>query len=111
MSMREIRDIPDENKRIVEELTKLHIFKLVWDKDRKWEFLYRGIKISAPIADESFFKLIDKGEHFAKGDSLEVDLHITQIFDNSVNTFINESYLIKKVRKHIRRAEQGSLNF
>ena len=51
-----------------------------------------GINISAKIADPSFYELIDKGEAFAKGDILEVELQINQKFDESVNTFVTKSY-------------------
>lgn len=111
MSVKVINEISEENIKIVEELAILHIFKLVWDKNRKWEFYYRGIKISAFINDELFFKQIDRGENFAKGDSLEVDLQTRKFFNKDVNTFVNESYVIIKVRKHIPRPDQGSLDF
>jgi hypothetical protein len=111
MSVREITSIPEENARIIEQAATVHIFKLVWDESRKWEFIFRGNKISALIADKSFFQSIDKGENFSKGDSLEVDLQIKQVFDNSVNTFKNQDYLIKKVHKHIKRPPQGLLSF
>jgi hypothetical protein len=101
----------DENKKIIILPATLNIFKLVWDNKRKWEFYWRGNKISAKIVDETFFENIDKGEQFAKGDSLEVELQITQIFDKSVNTFINDinSYQIVKVIRHVPRPTQEKL--
>ena len=97
-----------KTKKIITQPATLNIFKLVWDNKRKWEFYWRGDKISAKIIDETFFKNIDKGEQFAKGDLLEVELQITQIFDKSVNTFINDnnSYQIAKVIHHIPRPTQ-----
>jgi len=44
-------------------------------------FFYAGNRISASIGDVAFFKLIDGGERFAKGESLVVDLEIHQLFD------------------------------
>ncbi len=110
MSAKGITEIPDEKSKLITEPASLHIVKLVWDKTRKWEFYYRGEKISAIINDDSFFQQIDKGEQFSKGDSLEVELQIKKIFDETVNTFINKSYLVSKVLKHIPRPPQGTLD-
>ncbi len=110
MSVKRLTEMPEENVRLLEQPTALYIFKLVWDKTRKWEFIHQGIKISAYIKDESFFQSIDQGEQFSKGDSLEVELQIKQIFSEDVNTYINDSYNIMKVFKHNRRPDQGYLN-
>ncbi|MFA7676515.1 MAG: hypothetical protein WCY28_03875, partial [Candidatus Shapirobacteria bacterium] len=79
--------------------------------DRKWEFYHSGNRISANILDENFFNKIDTGESFAKGDQLKADLQITQIFDESIGTYVNESYAVIKVDEHIKRAEQPVLPF
>ncbi len=84
----------------------LKIIKLVWNDDNKWAFLYDGNKISAFIKDPDFFVKIDDGEQFAKGDELVVDLKIYQIFDQSINGYINQDYEIITVHKHIPRNEQ-----
>lgn len=110
MSAKGVTEIPEENVKILTQPVTLHIRKLVWDKARKWDFLLRGIKISAFIRDDAFFHQIDKGEKFAKGDCLEVELEIRQIFDESINTFVNDSYTIAKVLKHIPRPPQESLD-
>jgi hypothetical protein len=106
-------EIPQENIKIINELATLNIFKLVWDKTRKWEFYYHGNKISAIISDDSFFKMIDKGEAFAKGDSLEVELQFKQKFDTSVNTHITilDSYQVTRVIKHVARPKQEKFDF
>ncbi|MCL5784345.1 MAG: hypothetical protein M1142_03255 [Patescibacteria group bacterium] len=91
---------------IIREKASLNIFKLVFQEDNKWGFLYDGNKIAASISDENFFKLIDEGERFAKGDTLLVDLKINQIYDPSVNGYLNESFEIVKVLQHIPRPEQ-----
>lgn len=99
------RQIKKEKKVIIS------IFKLVFDQKRKWEFYYDGVKISAIIKDENFFKRIEAGEKFAHGDSLVVDLEIESIIlDEKLKTYINESYTITKVYDHIPRSEQKSLN-
>jgi len=89
----------------------LVISTLSFDKNVKWNFYFEGNKISAHIKDEEFVKLIERGEKFSKGDSLEAEFEIRQQFDESINTYINKSYKITKIIKHIGRAEQGRLEF
>jgi hypothetical protein len=61
--------------------------------------------------DEAFLARIDRGERFAKGDILEVELQIDQVLDPNINTYINKGYQIVHVTAHVPRAEQGSLLF
>lgn len=76
----------------------LSILKVVFQKNRKWEFIYLGNKISAEIADEQFWdKINNSGVRFGKGDILSVELEITQIFDYDVNTYLNQKYRVIKV--------------
>lgn len=89
----------------------LNIVRLSFEDNLKWDFYYKGNKISAKIADPNFYELIDKGEAFAKGDTLEVELQINQKFDESVNTFINKSYQVNKIIRHLSRNEQQKINF
>ena len=66
------------------------------------------------MKDEIFFKKIEKGEvAFRSGDKLIVDLEIIQVFNESANTFVNESYHIMKVIEHMPRVSsiQHSLDF
>lgn len=106
------QQIETENSRIITESANLHINKVVFEKnDRKWEFYHNGNKISANIFDEDFFKKIDGGESFAKGDQLKVDLQVTQVFDESIGTFVNQSYAVLKVYEHIKRLEPPELPF
>jgi len=104
-------EIIDENKKIIIENTRLNIVRLSFEENLKWDFYYRGNKISAKIADPNFQKLIDNGASFAKGDVLEVELHINQFFDNSVNTYINKSYQINRIIQHYTRDEQQKIKF
>ncbi|MDY0217495.1 MAG: hypothetical protein RBS19_11130 [Bacteroidales bacterium] len=101
----------DENKKHIIELTRLNIVRLSFEENLKWDFYYRGNKISAKITDPNFFDLIDKGEAFAKGDTLEVELQINQLFEESVNTYINKSYQINRIINHYKRAEQKKIDF
>lgn len=98
-----------------EEITRkrhlLHVFKVVFDDKYKWDFIYKGSKISANIIDTFFFEKIDQGEKFSKGDILDVDLQIIKKYDPSVNTWIIKEYKVLKVFKHIPRNEQQTLEF
>lgn len=106
------QQIENENSRIITESAILYIYKVVFEKtDRKWEFYHGGNRISANILDEEFFNKIDTGESFAKGDQLKADLQITQVFDESIGTYVNESYAIVKVDEHIKRSEQPKLPY
>ena len=101
-----------ENSKTIVESAHLYVYKVVFDKtDRKWEFYYNGNRISASIADDDFFKKIDGGESFSKGDQLRVDLQINQVKDESVGAYVNQSYQVVKVNEHIKRSIQPELPF
>lgn len=96
----------EENKKIITELVHLNINKVCFEKDYKWQFYYKGNKISALIKDSSFFKKIEAGEKFSKGDSLEVEMEIHQEYREDINTYVNKSYEIIKVLMHINKPKQ-----
>ncbi len=100
-----------EDERILKEAATLNIVRLSFEESLKWEFYYRGNRIAAKIKDPDFQERIDKGEHFAKGDILEVELQINQKWDTAVNTFINKSYQVNKIVRHVLRSEQQSFKF
>lgn len=101
--------LPLPERQSITEKTKLHIIKLSFEKGFKWELLYRGFKISASIEDDDFYAKIDRGESFSKGDVLDVELEIDQVFDPSINAYENKGYKVKRVVEHIPRAKQGKL--
>lgn len=102
-----------ENTKTVIQSAYLHICKLVFDKkDRKWEFYFNGNKISARITDNDFFNRVIAGnESFSNGDQLHVDLQITQVMEESVGIFVNQSYQVVKVHEHIKREHPRELPF
>lgn len=104
-------EIIDENKKAIIENTRLNIVRLSFEEGLKWDFYYRGNKITAKIIDPDFYQRIDNGESFAKGDVLEVELQINQIFESSVNTYINKSFQVNRIIQHYRRAEQQKIAF
>ena len=97
------------NERYVTKPVVLNIVKLSFEEDKKWEFVWENRKITARMSDESFHEKIDKGEKFAKGDQLEADLEIRQQKDESVNEYLNKSYNVKKIVRHIPRSEPPNL--
>ncbi len=101
----------DENKKSVVEITRLNILRVSFEENLKWDFYYRGNKISAKMNDPNFNDLIDKGEAFAKGEILEVELQINQVFEEGVNTFINKSYQVNRIINHYKRGEQKKMDF
>ncbi|MEO8760370.1 MAG: hypothetical protein ABI388_04450 [Bacteroidia bacterium] len=101
----------EEGERKIIEAATVNVVRVSFEENLKWDFYYRGIKISAKITDPSFYELIDKGEAFAKGDVLEIELQINQKFDESVNTFVTKSYQVNKIIRHVLRNEQQKINF
>jgi len=107
-------EIEQKKQKVIKEKQELSVFKVVFKENYKWEFYYQGIKIYAALKDDNFFKKIEKGEiAFRSGDKLIVDLEIEQVFNESANTFVNDSYNILKVIEHIPRVSttQHSLDF
>lgn len=96
----------EETREILNKDQPLNIFKLVWDSSNKWGFVWNGLKIQAYIKDDNFFKKIDAGEKFAKGDVIIADIKIYQLYDHSINNWINDSYEIVTIKNHLPRAEQ-----
>lgn len=105
-----VTEIKKEKTKVIVEVADLNIFKLVFADKYKWEFYYKGNKVSAYVQDPAFFEMINNGKAFSKGDILTVELEIHQVFDDSVNTYINDEFKIKKVLKHHPRAQQDNLN-
>jgi hypothetical protein len=70
-----------DDERISTIAAKLNIVKVSFDHKLKWEFIFKGNKISAKSDDPVFQERIDKGESYAKGDVLEVELAIKQKYE------------------------------
>lgn len=102
--------VAKEKEIILKKTEILKIFKIVFQENFKWEFYWQGNRITAKIKDKEFYNLVNSGESFSKGDTLRVELHVHQIFDESVDTYINKSYEINKVLEHIPRPKQMKLS-
>jgi hypothetical protein len=100
--------IETPNDRIVPELVDLQIVKAILERSRrKWEFMWRGIKISAPVTDEKFY--IDFFAHditIAPGDILQVTLHVHQTKDAATGIYKNTGYEVVQVHSHTPRVKQ-----
>lgn len=102
-------DAPDA--RVVLERAELQIIKAILEKSkRKWEFMWRGIKISAPVAHEQFYvSFFAHNITIAPGDTLQVTLAIKQTRDPDTGIYSNISYEIVEVHDHIPRIKQAPL--
>lgn len=81
------------------EQTELVVVKPVLAKTskRKWEFIWRGVKMSANIADRDFLqnRLLEEG--FYVGSIMEAELDITQRYDEDAHAFLNVGYEVTRV--------------
>lgn len=98
----------DPDNRVVTEQAELQIVKAILKKsNRKWEFVWRGITISAPVIHERFY--IDFFAHeitIAPGDTLDVTLAIKQSKDPDTGIYTNVGYEVVEVHGHIPRIKQ-----
>lgn len=101
----------NKDEKILTQSASLNIVKLSFDNKLKWEFYFKGNKITAKVDDPNFQKRIDNGEAFSKGDMLEVEFEIKQKFDLTVNTFVNKSYKINRIINHIKRENPPQFSF
>ena len=110
-----IRDIeidaePEPEERVIQEQCDLQIVKAILQRSaRKWEFMWRGVQISAPVLDDNFYS--DFFAHnitIAPGDELRVRLAITQSRDPQTGIYTNVDYRVVEVFEHIPRVKQTS---
>lgn len=87
----------------------LRIVRLSFEPKMKSDFLYGGNKITAWIADDEFYKELDKGEPIRKGDVLQAEIEIKQQLDTSLDAYVNKSYKVTKINKHLPRSEQPQI--
>lgn len=100
-----------EPTREIYEQVNLFIKRAILERSkRKWEFVWQGFKISAPVLDEMFYD--DFFAHkvkIAPGDQLEAKVKIYQIKDEDTGIYSNDRYEVVEVIKHIPHIEQGDL--
>ena len=100
-----------EGHREVVEFANVEISRAILQRNRRrWEFIWRGIKIAAPVLDDRFFDRFFAHEiTIAPGDGLRVVLRITQIADKDTGIYVNSSYEVVEVLEHIPRVRQTKL--
>lgn len=96
------------NERVVTEVVDLYILRAILERSkRKWEFVWRGMKISAPILDQKFYdEFFAHQVTIAPGDYLKVRMNISQKREINTGIFTNEKYEIIEVLRHISRVKQ-----
>lgn len=101
----------DPDSRVITEQAELQIVKAILKKStRRWEFVWRGITISAPVMHEQFY--VDFFAHeitIAPGDTLKVTLAIKQSKDPDTGIYTNIGYEVIQVHGHVPRIRQMSL--
>ncbi|MBN2816493.1 MAG: hypothetical protein JXQ67_07390 [Campylobacterales bacterium] len=102
----------DEPLREIQEVAELQIKRAILEKSkRKWEFIWRGIKISAPVLDENFYK--DFFAHkitVAPGDSFKALLKVYQNKDEDTGIYTNSKYEVIEIHNHIPRYNQSQID-
>lgn len=97
-----------KTSRILTENADLVILKAILQRSkRKWEFVWRGVKISAPVLDNNFYdRFFAHKITIAPGDALQVRLKIHQKRDLDTGIFTNEKYEVFEVLGHVPSPKQ-----
>lgn len=103
---------PLEEKKVNIEIADLQIKKAILERSkRKWEFVWRGVKISAPVLDDSFYD--DFFAHkitIAPGDLLKGRLKIYQSLEADTGIYLNDNYEVIEVYEHVPRLRQSIID-
>lgn len=101
----------DPDTRTITEEADLEIVKaLMIRSKRKWEFVWRGVTISAPVSDNQFFERFSAHEvRIAPGDILRGTLAIRQMRDPTNGIYTNVGYEVVQVNEHVPRVRQAPL--
>jgi hypothetical protein len=106
-----LADEEDGTSRELDEVTDLEILRAILERSRRrWEFVWNGMTISAPVTDDQFYD--DFFAHritIAPGDALRVRLRVHQRRLPDVGIFVNEGYEVVEVLRHLPRAKQPPL--
>ncbi len=101
-------DREDElEEREVQDRVTLTVVRVIFDPNRKWEFLLDGEKISAKIEDIGFWARVNNlEEEFSSSDRMEVELVRSQKYDPSLEDWSTEEYTIVQVYDHWKAGGQ-----
>lgn len=113
LSLPEVSSALEGETRELDELTTVEIVRAILERSRRrWEFVWNGIRISAPVLDSAFYD--DFFAHrikIAPGDALNVRLRIKQRRHPDIGVFVNESYEIPEVVSHVPRPTQARMEW
>jgi hypothetical protein len=102
----------DEVKDVVE-IADLQIMRAIFErKRRRWEFAWRGIRISAPITDDGFNQqFLARKIPLHPGDGLQVHLKVRRYKDPVSGVMVNDpnGYEVVKVLKYIPGQSQSEI--
>lgn len=101
---------PDALTRELEEQTEVQIVRAILEQTRRrWEFVWRGVRIAAPVLDSAFHERFAAHEiTIAPGDTLRVRLRILQRLD-ATGIYVNDRYEVTEVIDHVPRPPQQTL--
>lgn len=99
----------DEANAVVED-AHLEISRAILARGRrKWEFYWRGIRISAPVLDDQFYdRFFAHDITIAPGDVLNVLLKVYRKIDPDSGIIMNSRYEVIEVLGHMPRGTQSS---
>jgi len=94
--------------RTIIEVVDLQILRAILKRSRRrWEFVWRGVQISAPVLDNHFYdKFFARRITIAPGDALRVKLKIYQNKDLDTGIYTNDKYEVLEVLEHIPSPKQ-----
>lgn len=98
----------DKLTKEIDQEAELKLLKIILEKgNRKWEFVWNGIKISAPITHDAFWEDLRLGKvQISQGDSIDATLRIYQKKDPYADVFLNEKYEVIEVKKYNKALKQ-----
>lgn len=87
--------------RTVSDRVDVTVVRVIFDPERKWQFLLGGDKISAKIEDVGFWARVEnQQEQFASSDRMEVELERKQEYDPNLEDWVTQEYQIIQVYDH-----------
>lgn len=105
-------DLAGSDTREMIEITDVEILRAILDRSRRrWEFVWNGVRIAAPVIDNAFFDRFFAHEiTIAPGDRLRVRLCVKQRRSKDIGIYINNKYEVTEVLDHMPRAKQPRLH-
>jgi hypothetical protein len=92
-------DLPLPQARSIIQPASVYIVKPSFERNLKWDVVIYGNRVPVTMKDEKFLSQIDSGiSRFGKGDTLDVELQIDQVYDPELMVYLNRAYQINKVQ-------------